>query len=99
MDYSDLIGKMVAYAGTTAEKSIRSVLGGVIRGVAIASLQNEVLAEVVSAIAGTLAKKVAEQFMYTWLNQFISSSNTTATDAEKAAAMDLFSQVMGIINA
>ena len=90
---------MVAYAGATAEKSIRSILGGVIRGVAIASLQNEVLAEVVSAIAGTLAKKIAEHFMYTWLNQFISSSNTTATDPQKAAAMNHFSEVMGILTA
>src|SRR5262249_13864044 len=35
-DYADLVGKLVAFAGTSAEKSVRSLVGGLIRGVAIA---------------------------------------------------------------
>jgi hypothetical protein len=63
-DYSDLLGKLVAFGGTTAEKSVRSLVGGLIRGVAIASLQNEVVAEVVASFAGTLAKKLVEWISY-----------------------------------
>jgi hypothetical protein len=89
VDYSDLIGKLVASAGSQADKCIRSILGGVIRGISIASLQNEVIAEVVSAMAGTLAKKVVENVTYLALTGFIGG---TSSPDSKRAVLDLLSQ-------
>ena len=63
-DYADLVGRLVAFGGTAAEKSVRSLAGGLIRGVAVASLQNDVIAEIVASLAGTLAKKLVESVTY-----------------------------------
>jgi hypothetical protein len=71
IDYADLVGKWVSFSAKTVEKNIRSLVGGAMRGVWLASINNEVLAEVVSAAASTLAKKVAENVAYEWLTDFI----------------------------
>jgi len=82
-DYSDLLGSLVAFGATTAEKSVRSLVGGLIRGVAIASLQNEVMAELIASLTGTLAKKLVESLTYQALRQFIDDPGTDP-DAKRA---------------
>jgi hypothetical protein len=75
-DYSELVGRLVSFGGTTTEKSVRSLVGTLIRGVAIASLQNEAMAELVASIAATLAKKLVESVTYNSLYQFINDPGT-----------------------
>lgn len=82
IDYADLVGKLVSFGATTAAKGVRSLMGGMVRGVAVLSLDNEVLAEVVSAAASTLAKKVAEKVVYEWLTAYIGGSGDP--DAKRA---------------
>jgi hypothetical protein len=87
-DYADLVGKLVAFAGTSAEKSVRSLVGGLVRGVAIASLQNEVLAEVIDGLAGTLAKKLVEAVVCRGLMSFIDDTSGTPTADQKRLVLD-----------
>jgi hypothetical protein len=82
-DYSDLLGRLVAFGGETAEKSVKSLVGGLIRGIAIAALQNELIAEFVASLAGTLAKKLVESITYQAYQQFIDSSDIDP-DAKRA---------------
>jgi hypothetical protein len=84
IDYADLFGKLISSGATSAEKTVRSLVGGIIRGISIASLQNEVAAEVVSSMAGTLAKKSVEQIMFKALDDFISKNNPATPDAKRA---------------
>jgi hypothetical protein len=96
-DYSDLLGTLVTFGGTSAEKSVRSLVGGLIRGIAIASLQNEVMAEVVAALAGTLAKKLVESLTYQAYQQFIDAPGTDP-DA-KRAVLNALAQFHGLLPA
>src|SRR5262249_15265673 len=93
-DYSDLLGRLVAFGATTAEKSVRSLVGGLIRGVAMAALQNEVLAEQVATLAATLAKKLVESLTYHSLQQFIEDPGTDP-DA-KRAVLNALAQFHGL---
>jgi hypothetical protein len=94
-DYSDLLGRLVAFGGTTAEKSVRSLVGALIRGIAIASLQNEVIAEVVASLAGTLAKKLVESLTYQAYQQFIDAPGTDP-DA-KRVVLNALAQFHGLV--
>jgi len=94
-DYSDLLGRLVAFGGSTAEKSVRSLVGALIRGIAIAALQNEVIAEVVSSLAGTLAKKLVESLTYQAYQQFIDAPGTDP-DA-KRAVLNALAQFHGLL--
>jgi hypothetical protein len=70
-DYADLLGKLVAYASRQAEKQTRTSIGGLIRGLSQASLDNEVIAEIIASIAGCFSKKVTEQVVYSLLKEII----------------------------
>ena len=72
-DYSDLIGILTGFGGATAEKNIRSLFGGAIRGLSLVSLDNEVVAELISAAAATIAKKAMEAVVYKAVASYVTS--------------------------
>lgn len=80
VDYAPLIGKIIETFSTAAEKTVKSALGGAIRGISFASLDNEVLAEIISAAGSTLAKKIAEKTIYETFVRFLASTQATADE-------------------
>ncbi len=96
-DYSDLVGRIVAFGGTSAEKSVRSIVGGLIRGVAIAALENEVIAEVVASIAAGLSRKYVEYATYTGIMSYIEGA--TGVDAKtKQESLTILARYLGLIS-
>jgi hypothetical protein len=96
-DYADLLGKLVTFGGTTAEKSVRSIVGGLIRGVAIAALENEVIAEVVAALAGGLAKKFVEYVTFKGISTYI-EDDTNGIDAQtKQNSLHILGTFLGLV--
>ena len=95
-DHSDLLGKLIAFGATAAEKSVRSLMGGIIRGISILSLDNEVIAEVVSAAASTLTKKVVENVIHKWLTGFI--EDETIDPGEKRDVLARFAAIHNYIS-
>jgi hypothetical protein len=96
-DYANLVGSLVAFGGTSAEKGVRSIIGGLIRGVAIASLQNEVIAEVVASLASSLSRKFVESATYLGLRSFIVDDTTIAPD-DKRKALQLPATLHGLFS-
>src|SRR5262249_50738630 len=94
-DFADLVGGLVAFGGTAAEKSVRSLAGGLIRGVAIASLQNDVIAEVVASLAASLAKKLVESVTYRALRSFILDESSADPDT-KRTVLEMLAQIHGL---
>lgn len=92
-DYSDLIGAIVSFAATTADKNVRSLFGGAVRGVSLVSLDNEVLAEMLSSAAATLAKKTVEAVTYKWLNDFVTGNQGDAD--QKRDFLSLLGEIHG----
>ena len=90
VDYADLLGKVIAFGATTAQKSVQSLCGALVRGISIISLDNEVLAEVISSVAGTLAKKVVEKVLFDWLNNYLTGPGDVK---EKQAFLAILSEV------
>ena len=74
-DYSDLVGKLVKLAGESAERNVSALMGGVVRGISLFALDNEVVAEVISSAAAVASKKAAEAFTYSFLTRFIANVN------------------------
>ncbi len=96
-DYADLVGRLVSFGGTTAEKSVRSTVGGLVRGVAIASLQNEVIAEVVASLAGGLSRKFVESATFTGITNYIQGRN--GVDATvKQESLKMLAKSLGLIS-
>jgi len=96
-DYADLVGRLVSFGGTTAEKSVRSIVGGLIRGVAIASLQNEVIAEVVASLAGGLSRKYVEYATCTGITGYIEGAN--GVDAKtKQDSLTILAKYLGLLS-
>lgn len=79
-DFAGLVGAVTAFAARNAEKNVRSLVGGLIRGSSIVSLNNEVLAEVIGSTAGTLAKKTAEFLTWQFLSRFVQDVNVMKDD-------------------
>lgn len=94
-DYAELVGKLTSAGGTTAEKSVRSIVGALIRGVSIAALQNEVIAEVVGSLAGTLAKKVMERVVYWALIAYIADDSDPRA---KRQLLELLAEGVRLLN-
>ncbi len=70
-DYAPLVGAVVATLATGSAAKIRSLVGSAIRGGAIASLQNESVAEIAAATAACVAKKIEEAVTFELLRHFI----------------------------
>lgn len=83
-DYANLVGKLVALAAQSAEANTRAVIGGVVRGISLFALDNEVVAEVIASSAATAAKKAAEAFTYRFVTRFI---NDTSVDVNQRRAV------------
>ncbi len=47
-DHADLVGRVVSFAGRSSEKGVRANVGGFVRGIGLAALDNEVIAEVLA---------------------------------------------------
>jgi hypothetical protein len=82
-DFTDLVGTVVACAANNSQKGVKSIVGGVVRGLSFAGLNNEVLAEVVGALLGGVAKKVAEAFAYKFLYELITNKKTGVADSDR----------------
>jgi hypothetical protein len=95
VDYADLAGKLIAFGASSAEKSVRSLVGGLIRGVSIAAIQNEVLAEIVASFAGGLARKLVESVTYSALNEYLNDT-TVAVDV-KWNSLKILATLLGLI--
>jgi hypothetical protein len=95
VDYADLVGKLIAFGASSAEKGVRSLVGGLVRGVAIAALQNEVLAEVVASFAGGLARKLVESVTYTALDAYL--KDTTVAQDVKWNSLKILATLLGLI--
>lgn len=87
-DYADLLGKIVAYSARNAEKQTRASVGALIRGLSIASLNNEVLSEMIASSAGTLAKKTAEAVTYRFMHRLITDPTVLPNAAQKKVLLD-----------
>jgi hypothetical protein len=74
-DYADLVGRLVKLAGESAEKNVRALVGGVVRGISLFALDNEVVAEVIATAASVASKKAAEAFTYQFLLRFIADQS------------------------
>ena len=51
-------------AAKQAEKQTKTAVGGVVRGISWASLDNEVVAEILATVGGGIAKKITEYVTY-----------------------------------
>ncbi len=96
VDYADLAGKLIAFGATSAEKSVRSLVGGLIRGVSIASLQNEVLAEVVASLAGGLSRKLVESVTYNTFQNYLAKASITPE--VKWTSLKILATLLGLIS-
>ncbi len=88
-DYSELVTKVVGYAARRAEKSVRATVGGLIRGGGIAAINNEVVAESVSASAAGLAKKASERLTFGLLAGYITDPAVGGTVPQKTTVLAL----------
>ncbi len=70
-DHADVVGSVVAQAAAGAEKSARSAIGGLGRGGGPTAVNNEVVAEVLAAAVGGVAKKVTEAFVHRLLARIV----------------------------
>lgn len=76
---------------------MRSIVGGLIRGVAIAALENEVIAEVVASIAAGLSRKYVEYATYTGIMSYIEGA--TGVDAKtKQESLTILARYLGLIS-
>jgi hypothetical protein len=66
-------------------------MGAMVRGVSILSLDNEVIAEIISAAASTLAKKVVEKVLFEWFTAYLKDPSV-APDT-KRQHLELFAKV------
>jgi hypothetical protein len=95
MDYAGLVGELVGFGGRAAEKSVRSAVSGLIRGIAMASLQNDVIAEIVAALAGTLAKKLVESVTYNAFRHYI-VDDVSVDAGTKRSVLGLLAEIHGL---
>jgi len=88
-DFADLIGAIVTCAARNSYQGFKSVVGGVVRGLTIAGMNNEVLAEVLGSLFGGLAKKAAEAFAFRFLNALVTKNNTGISADERIRILRL----------
>ncbi len=74
-DYSDLIGRMIISTGNTVEKFWKAITGGLVRGISLGSLDNEILAEFLSSVLSVTSKKVAQKVIYKALVKFVTQGD------------------------
>jgi hypothetical protein len=96
-DFADLLGQMIAQGAATADKSVRSLVGELVRGVSIASLQNEVLAELVASLAAGLARKFMESAIYGTVAGFLADPHNGVSAADKQAHVMVLAKAIGLL--
>jgi hypothetical protein len=70
-DLADLVADLVQYAGRQAESAMRAQVGSLIRGGGMAGINNEAVAEALTAAIGGLVKKSSEKLAYETLTRYI----------------------------
>jgi hypothetical protein len=82
-DESPLVSKIIASASSAAQKQIASAAGGLVRGGGVAAVNNEVIAEVLSSLLGTLAKKFVEKACYVILSNVLNGLDDSLLDVQE----------------
>jgi hypothetical protein len=86
--YTNLVGKIIASASSAAQKQVAAASGGLVRGAGVVAVNNEVLAEVVSSLLGSLAKKFVEKASFELLKTFIANYGDTPEGAAILKALE-----------
>ena len=86
-DFSHLVADVVEYAGRHAESATRAQFGSLIRGGGMAGINNEAVAEAITAAIGGLVKKSSEKIAFETLKAYITSPTADAATRDNVLAV------------